>query len=215
MDLLISDLLDYIEEQHAATNYERDPVKLAEAWGIRYEVGPRYLARSRDYDMRNDLICVTEEEYGSRHLFSVSHEFVHVLARRGGYIKLIRYYHASVPDMRKHIELIVNYGGGRLLMTAQDLYEATREFGDSPNVILRLMEVSGASEAAAMRRWSWQDIHEYRAAFTAQGNYIQDAVRCRARLPFKRGDRVPEIHIVHPDVNLVYLGDGRVMGTVV
>jgi hypothetical protein len=53
-----------------------------------------------------------------------------------------------------------------------------------------------------------------RAAFVAKGNYIEDATSCQARLPFRAQDRVPELSLAHPDVSLLYLGAGRVMGTV-
>lgn len=215
LDRLIADTLDFVEGEHAKTEWERDPAKLCALWGIRYEVGPRNMARSREDDRAGDLITVTADSYGSRHLFTVAHEMAHILAKRGGYIRLIRHHHASVPDMRRHIELIINYAAGRLLMPATDLQEAWDLYRERPEAVLHLMSLSGASEAAAMRRWAWQDVSAYRAAFVAQGNYIQDVTACRARMPFRRHDRVPELHILHPDVTLTSLGSGRVMGTVI
>ncbi|GGO22008.1 hypothetical protein GCM10008949_08850 [Deinococcus humi] len=214
LDALIADTLEFIEGEHAETKWERDPVKLCQLWGIRYEIGPRYMARSRDQDRANDLITVTADDYGSRYLFTVAHEMAHILAKRGGYVRLIKHYHASVPDMRRHIELIINYAAGRLLMPAPDLLEAWELYRDRPDAVLHLMKLSGASEPAAMRRWTWQDVTAYRGAFTATENYIQDVTACRAKVPFRRHDRVPELHILHPDVSLISLGGGRVMGTI-
>lgn len=117
--------------------------------------------------------------------------------------------------MKRHIELLMNEGAGRLLMPLHDLEAATREHGDTPRAILHLAEVSGASLPVALRRWVRQDWNESRAAFEIEGNYVQDVTAWNARLPFWKWDRVPDVALEHPDLMLLGLGQGRVLGTLV
>lgn len=211
LDPILADYFDYVEIEHAAVKYERRPRELCEALGIGYHVGPRNFAL---FHPEAELIVVRHEDFESRALFSVAHEVAHILAHRGGYDRLIRHYHTGV-DSRRHLEQIINHAAGRLLIPGPELHRVSRVYGETPEAILALASSSGASAGAAMRRWAWQDVSEYRAAFIAQGNYIEDATACRARLPFRRWERVPELHLADPALNLLYLGTGRVMATVV
>lgn len=211
MDPLIADLMAYIEDQHAATGFQRNPRRLCERLDIQYLAGPRHLARS---GQGGDLIMVAPEDYQSRLLFTVAHEVAHVLMVRGGYRALIQHHHSSVPNMRAHLEKLANHGAGLLLMPSHDLVDARRRHGETPKAVLHLVERCGASEAAAMRRWVWQDVGQARAAFTVQGRYVDDVICCRARLPFVRWDRVPELPLTHPELSVLSLGAGRVLGTV-
>lgn len=211
LDPILADYFDYVETEHAAVGYERRPRELCAALGIGYHVGPRSFAL---FHPEAELIVVRHEDFGSRALFSVAHEIAHILAHRGGYDRLIRHHHTGV-EPRRHLERVINHAAGRLLMPEPEVYRVRRVFGETPEAILALATSSGASEGAAMRRWVWQDVNEYRAAFVAQGNYIEDASACRARLPFRRWERVPELQLADPALNLLYLGTGRVMATVV
>ena len=211
MDPLLADYFDYVEAEHAAVDHERRPRELCSALNIGYHVGPRSFAV---FHPAAELIVVRSEDFGSRDLFSVAHEIAHVLAHRGGYDRLIRHYHTGV-DPRRHLEQIINHAAGRLLMPGPELHRVRRVYGETPEAVLALASSSGASAGAAMRRWAWQDVSEYRAAFIAQGNYIEDATACRARLPFRRRERVPELHLADPALSLLRLGAGRVMATVV
>lgn len=207
--------MECIEDEHAQTNFTRDPLTFCQLQGIDYVIGPRSLARASRYqDDGPDLIVVSPEGYGSRDLFTISHEIAHVIARREGYIKAIKRHHACVPNMRQHIEALMNHAAGLLLMPAPDLRAAYELFGETPRAIAHLAELSGASHGAAMRRWSWQDVAEARGAFLARERLILDVTACRMRMPFKRDDRVPEIHIAHPDISLLALPDGRLLGVV-
>lgn len=211
LDPILVDYFDYVESEHAAVCYERRPRELCAALGIGYHVGPRSFAL---FHPEAELIVVRHEDFGSRELFSVAHEVAHILAHRGGYDRLIRYYHTNV-EPRRHLEQVINHAAGRLLIPAPELGRVRRVYGETPEAILALATSSGASQGAAMRRWAWQDVNEYRAAFVAQGNYIEDATACRARLPFRRWERVPELHLCDPALSLLQLGAGRVMATVI
>ena len=213
LDPLIADLLACIEDTHAATGYERDPARFCELQGIAYTTGPRSLSRVSRHGDGPDLIIVSHEDYGSRDLFTIAHELAHVIAKREGYIRLIRHHH-QVHDQRRHIELLMNEAGSRLLMPAPDLEAAARAYGDTPRAITHLMALSGASESAAMRRWVRQDFSEPRAAAVIQGGYVADVTRWRARMPLHRWDRVPDVALEHPDLTLHGLGNGRVLATV-
>lgn len=213
LDPLIADLLACIEDTHAATKYERDPLRFCQLEGIDYTIGPRSLSRvSRNGD-GPDLIIVSHEDYGSRDLFTIAHELSHVIARREGYIRLIKKHH-KVRNMRRHIELLMNEGAARLLMPAPDLYAAAIEYGDTPRAVQHLMTLSGASEAAALRRWVRQDFSESRAAAVFQDGYVADVVRWRARMHLHRWDRVPEVALEHPDLMLYTVAPGRVIATI-
>lgn len=212
LDPLIADLLACIEDTHAATDYERDPIRFCELQNIEYRLGPSNLARVGRYG-GPDIICVQSAQFGSRDLFTVSHEIAHIIAKREGYIRLIRHHHL-VRDMKRHIELLMNEAGARLLMPAPDLYSAAMTFGDKPGAIRHIAELSGASQMAAMRRWVRQDFGEARGAFEIQRGYIYDLVSYRARLPFRKWARVPEVALEHPELMLLSLGGGRVLGTV-
>lgn len=214
-DTLTQDIFDCIEEHHAAVDYTRDPLEFCRAEGIDFILGPRSLARTRRNENGPDLIVLSPSDYTPRDLFSIAHEIVHIILAREDYIKLIRHYHLpSLPPAlhRRHIERIIDAGAGRIIMPNQDLALAMQKYRDHPRAIKYLMDQCGASEGAAMRRYAWQDTSEYRAAFTAHENYIQDVTACRARMPFKPRERYPKLYSHDGALTLMSLGGGRVMG---
>lgn len=82
---------------------------------------------------------------------------------------------------------------------------------DRRAAVLHLMRLSGASEAAAMRRWVWQDTAASRGVFVTQGNYISDLTACNMRLPFARWERLLVVTLRHPEIAASRVGYGRVM----
>ena len=214
LDPLTSDLFDCLHETHERIRFERDPLRFCQALDIQYVLGPSNMARVARWQSGPDLIVVRHEQHTSRDLFTIAHEAAHIIAKREGYIRLIKRHHQA-QDMKRHIELLMNEGAGRLLMPLPDLEAATREHGDTPRAILHLAEVSGASLPVALRRWVRQDWNESRAAFEIEGNYVQDVTAWNARLPFWKWDRVPDVALEHPDLMLLGLGQGRVLGTLV
>jgi len=209
-DFITSDLLSYVIGELEKTDFERDPILLCEKLEVQRHSGPRHIAYSGEVD----IILVKTEEFGSRLLFDIAHELSHVLIKRGGYDAAIRHYHSSVPNMKQHMEELANYIAGVILMPPHDVYDSQRSTGDSPLTIMKLAELSGASANAAMRRWATQDLSGRRGAFITEGNYIQDMTTCNLWLPFQRFDRVPEIALHHPEVNVLSLGEDRLLGTV-
>lgn len=210
MNPLIADFMHDVQQQHAATRYERHPVKLCEAFDIQYCLGPVSMANLGPPAM----VVVRAEEFGSRRLFTVAHEVAHILMRRGGYHNRILREHASVPDMKRHIEKLADFAAGLLLMPEPDVQEARQLFGETPAAVLHLMRLSGASEGAAMRRWAWQDVTASRGVFVSEYNHISDTSTCNLRLPFNRWERVPEVALHHPEVSALSVGWRRVMGVV-
>lgn len=213
LDPLTADLFDCFHETHERIGFERDPMRFCQQLDIQYVIGPANMARVSRWQSGPDLIVVRREQYTSADLFTIAHEAAHIIAKREGYIRLIRKHH-QVSDMRRHIELLMNEGGARLLMPAPDLELAAQEHGDSPRAILCLSDLSGASLPAALRRWVRQDWAEPRAAFEIHQNYVHDVAAWNARLPFWWGERVPEVALEHPDLMLLGLGRGRVLGTI-
>lgn len=213
LDPLTADLFDCFHETHERTGFERDPRRFCQLLDIRYVFGPSNMARVARWQSGPDLIVVRGEQYTSTDLFTIAHEAAHIIAKREGYIRLIRKHH-KVSNIKRHIELLMNEGGARLLMPQPDLEAAAREWGDRPQAILHLSDMSGASLPAALRRWVRQDWEEPRAAFEIQRQYVHDASSWNARLPFWTGDRVPEVALKHPDLMLLGLGKGHVLGTI-
>ena len=206
----VASLLDFGADLQAKHDYPRTPAAFARAVNIRLIPGTEDSSNAGP-----PAIITYNKRYGLNYRrFTLWHEIAHVLAHRGGYDRLIRHYHTGV-DPRRHLEQIINHAAGRLLMPGPELHRVRRVYGETPEAVLALASSSGASAGAAMRRWAWQDVSEYRAAFIAQGNYIEDATACRARLPFRRRERVPELHLADPALSLLRLGAGRVMATVV
>lgn len=213
LDPLIADFFDCLHETHESIQFERDPLNFCQRLDIQYVIGPANLARVARWQSGPDIIVVRREQYTSRDLFTIAHEAAHIIAKREGYIKLIRRHH-RVQDMRRHIERIMDDGAARLLMPLPDLEAAARSYGDSPRAIQHLMALSGASQPAALRRWVRQDFSEPRAAFEIQFNHVQDVAAWNARLPFWIFQRVSEAALEHPDLMLLTLGQGRVLGTI-
>ena len=210
MNPLIADFIDYVQNEHASTRYERHPAQLCEALDIEYCSGPCNMAHFGPPSM----VVVRPEEFGSRLLFTVGHEVAHILMRRGGFHRRILRDHASVPNMKQHVEKLADFAAGLLVMPEPEVREARQLFGETPAAVLHLMSLSGASEAAAMRRWAWQDPTACRGVFVTQGNYISDLSACNMRLPVSRWERVPEVTLQHPEVAASSVGFGRVMGVV-
>lgn len=210
MNPLIADYLQYVQQRHADLKFERDPVKVCDALGIHYSAGPRSACNFGPPAM----IVVEYGEFGSRRLFTVAHELGHFFMHEGKFHKQIVREHASVYSIKRHVEKLADFAGSLLLMPEFDVRAARREYGERPEAILHLMKLSGASEAAAMRRWAWQDMEASRGVFVTQGNYISDLTACNMRLPVSRWQRVPEVTLRHPEVAALSLGAGRLMGVV-
>lgn len=210
MNPLIADYLAYVQYRHSKTGYERDPAKLCAKLGIQYNAGPCNMANYGPPPM----IVVKYEEFGSRRLFTVAHEVAHILMRRGKFHGKILSQHASVYDMKRHTERLADFAAGLILMPEPDVLAARLLYRETPAAVLHLMKLSGASEAAAMRRWAWQDTEASRGVFVAEGNYISDLTACNMRLPVYRWQRVPEVALHHPEVAAMSLGGSRVMGVV-
>lgn len=208
MNTLIADYMQYVQHRHRDLKYERDPIKACQGLGVNYSAGPRSASNFGPPAM----IVVEYGVYGSRRLFTVAHELAHYFMHEGGFHPRILREHASVPDMKRHIEKLADFAAGLLLMPEPDVLEARQLFGETPGAVLHLMHLSGASEAAAMRRWAWQDITASRGVFVAQGNYISDLSACNMRLPVSRWQRVPEVALQHPEVAALSVGRGRLLG---
>ena len=98
LDPLTSDLLDCFHETHQRIGFERDPLKFCQALDIEYVFGPSSMARVAKWQSGPDLIVVRRECHTSSDLFTIAHEACHIIAKREGYIRLIKKYH-QVGDM--------------------------------------------------------------------------------------------------------------------
>ena len=210
MNPLIADYMQFVKHRHLDLKYERDPIRACKALGINYSAGPRSSCNFGPPAM----IVVEYGLFGSRRLFTVAHELAHFFMHEGGFHSRILRDHASVPNMKQHVEKLADFAAGLLLMPEPDVREARQLFGETPAAVLHLRSLSGASEAAAMRRWAWQDTSASRGVFVTQGNYISDLSACNMRLPVSRWQRVPEVTLQHPEVAASSVGYGRVMGVV-
>jgi len=205
---LIADFMHDVQQQHAATRYERHPIRLCEAFDMQYCLGPVRRANLR----LPAMVVVRAEEFSSRRLFTVSHEVVHILMRRGGYHQRILRENASVPDTKRPIEKLADFTAGLLVMPEPDVREARQLFGETPAAVLYLMRLSGASEGAAMRRWAWQDVTARQGVFVSEYNHTSDTSTCNLRPPFNRWERVLQGALHHPEVSALSVGWRRVMG---
>ncbi len=133
----------------------------------------------------------------------LAHELSHGLAMEkddadpdaASYEEVIRYLHASVPDMDEHLELLATAGGDELAMPAALVQAVLNRCGWNAQAVWEVARFSGVPLADALRRVVQFDESRRIAGVITKGGYINVAETQRYRLPVWKGERMPEPHI--------------------
>jgi len=201
--------LNRLVAEHKKIGYTTDPYRAAALKGIRIIKGDSNCASAGP----PAVIVLTEDRYLARQRFTIFHEINHVEMQRYELEDAIAA-EVDEDDADAHIEAVANFGAGLMLMPEPMIRNVLREYGHTPEAVLKLMGVGRVSLPAAMRRYVSHDLEAERAAFITSGTYIADTATCGRALPFIRYDRVPEVQTVVPDASLMVVSPKKVLGVV-
>lgn len=195
MDDVLHDLFAYHVARHAETEFAQDMPELARRLGLRYHLGPDSLATPEG------AVYVRAQASAPQRRSEAAHEISHLLtaeSQRGepSYEDVIRWYHASVPDMEAHLEVLADHGGDRLLMPEALVQAIVGHCGYTGRAVWELSRFADVPPEDALRRIVYFDESVRIGGFISHGGFIQAAFSKRWHLPFWLGDRVPEPHVL-------------------
>ena len=195
MDSLVADLLDFHSARHAELNYNPDMPTLARTIGTGY--------RMADSSFMTPERIVNVNAYAGRtqQRIETAHENSHALTAEediegNSYVKAVRYFHASVPDLEDHLELLADHGGDRFLMPDALVEEILRICGHTARAVWELSRFADVTIKEALRRIVYFKEDGRCGGFFSCGKFIQEAQSYRYSLPFWLGQRIPEPHIL-------------------
>lgn len=202
-DRIVSDLLAYHRARlnDVTPEAERaDPQnmdQLAARFGYRISYGPNsYLTPPNEITLARGLPRRARR-------VELAHELSHGLALERdpnaenplSYEDVVRYLHASVPDMDEHLELLATAGGDELAMPAALVQAVLNRCGWNAQAVWEVARFSGVPLADALRRVVQFDESRRIAGVITKGGYINVAETQHYRLPVWKGQRMPEPHI--------------------
>ncbi|THF69986.1 ImmA/IrrE family metallo-endopeptidase [Deinococcus sp. Arct2-2] len=195
MDDVLHDLFLYHVARHAEAEFTPEMPELARRLGMRYRVGPDSLATPER------VVYVRADASAPQRRSEAAHEISHLLTAEAqpgdpSYEEIIRWYHASVPDMQAHLEVLADHGADRLLMPEALVGAILGHCGYSGRAVWELARFADVPTEDALRRLVYFDESVKIGGFISHGGFIQSAFSKRWRLPFWLGDRVPEPHIL-------------------
>ncbi|GAA4001973.1 hypothetical protein GCM10022631_10690 [Deinococcus rubellus] len=213
MDEIECSFIHYLKRVQTGYRHENDFYKFAELNDV--EVVPGKM--SCLFRGPPPTITIQADLYGTKQSQAIGmHEMAHHLLEQGGFEAKMLHWYGGFDEALPTIEKMCFHGGLVLQMPEPMFEKVTKRYGTSPQGILYLMDLSGAEFKEAMARWVYAQPGSYRAAFAASGNNITHAMTTgNIWLPFWINSRVPEVHIVLPEAELMSLGERIVLGTLV
>lgn len=192
--------VDYVKRVDLHIGHEPDAWKLAHKLGLTVKPGD-------ENGLDGKVITVARHLYRTKHAQGIiRHEIGHYLLQLSNteaeIFSLRNSYEAGVPTIEKlcyHASLILH-------MEDKHLEQAHIEFGNTPQAIVRIAELSGAPVVDALHRWVYAEVGASRAAWIVRNGLVIEAASANLWLPFWRYSEVDEYEL--PNVQLHPL-DGR------
>jgi len=198
--------MNYVRNVHEYLGHEPD------AWIVARRLGLEVVMGDTSELNGNVITLARDDYYGRRAQRVLRHEIAHYLLQLSGCEDQILWLQGSHEEALPTLENLCYHASLILQIPKPLLWQAHAELGNTPQAIVRIAELSGASVVDALHRWVYSEVGAKRAAWIVRNGLVIEAASANLWLPFWRYSEVNEYEL--PNVQLHSLDRRETLGMV-
>lgn len=199
------EFMNYVRKAHRYYGHETDAHRLAHVLGLEIKTG-------RDNTLIGKTITIRREDrYTRREPRIIRHEIAHHLLQRSGTDSELMRLRCTYEEATPSIENLCYHAALVLHMPEPQFRSVLYELGDTPEGIVRLAELSGASTPEAMHRWVYAEVDVLRAGWLIRRGLVREVARTDMWLSFWRYSDAEEAVADLPEARCLPIPSGETL----